>query len=358
MKEFIKKNIKYILNILFILLIGWLIMRLLFSSKQEFFDIINTLHDANKFWLILGVFFVFFFVAGESVIIKYMLTLFKQKVPFFKCLSFSFIGFFYSCITPSSSGGQPAQMYYMKKDGIKLGFSTLIMLVITVAYKAVLVILGIIFLIFKYSFIKEHIGSLWWLLAVGFALNIAYIAGLVFIFFKPLWARKAGIKIINFLTRIKILKEKNNEKYINKITRICDNYILGADYIKNNLHTVLNIFLITVVQRVFLFAVTWIVYRSYGLSGFSFIEIITLQTMISIQCEMMPLPGAAGITEGCFIVLFSGIFGRFLKPAMLLSRGLSFYVLLIMSGIITFITHFIIMNKEKRSKASSDINVS
>jgi len=36
---------------------------------------------------------------------------------------------------------------------------------------------------------------------------------------KPLWARKMGIKLINLLTRIRILKEKNNEKYINKIKR-------------------------------------------------------------------------------------------------------------------------------------------
>ena len=41
-----------------------------------------------------------------------------------------------------------------------------------------------------------------------------------------------GIKLINLLTRIRILKEKNNEKYINKIKRICDNYMIGSEYIK------------------------------------------------------------------------------------------------------------------------------
>lgn len=345
----IKKNLKYVLNIAFILVIGWLTLRLLFHG-EEFSDIVNDLHLADKSWLALGVVFVFLFVAGESTIIKYMLRFFDVKIPFVRCLKYSFIGFFFSCITPSASGGQPAQMYYMKKDGIKIGFSTLIMLMITIAYKAVLVLLGVFFLVFNFSFVKLHVGKLWWLLAVGFVLNIAYILGLIFIFYKPLWARKMGIKLINFLTRVKILKEKNNEKYINKIKRICDNYMIGAEYIKSNVHTVVNIFLITIVQRIFLLAVTWIVYKAYGLSGTSFFGIVTIQTMIGIAVEMLPLPGAVGVTEGCFTYMFMGVFTeKLVRPAMLLSRGLSFYVLLVMSAAVTLGAHLIVLRKDKKN---------
>jgi len=37
----------------------------------------------------------------------------------------------------------------MKKDGIKIGFSTLIMLIITIAFKAVQVLLAVAFLLFQ-----------------------------------------------------------------------------------------------------------------------------------------------------------------------------------------------------------------
>lgn len=347
MRQAIKNNIKYILNIGLILLISWGIFRVLFKG-QDLSDIIKDLHLANKGWLALGVLMVFLFVAGESTIIKYMLKMFGEKIPMTRCLKYSFIGFFFSCITPSSSGGQPAQMFYMKKDGIKIGFSTLIMLIITVAYKAVLVILGAVFLIFKYSFVKNSMGHLFWLLWLGFILNVAYIVALMFIFFKPLWARKMGIKIVNLLIRIRFLKESKNEEYINKITRICDNYMKGAEYIKQNVHTVFNIFIITLAQRSFLFAVTWVVYKAYNLSGTTFMQIFILQVMIGVACEMLPLPGAAGITEGCFIVMFDAVFGSLLRPAMLLSRGLSFYVLLIMSGAVTLAAHIIMIRKDKK----------
>ncbi len=344
----LKKNMKYVLNIGFIVLICWLTFRLLFSG-QEFSAILEDLHNADPRWLIMGLLLAFMFVAGESSIIYYMLRVLGQKTRFFRCLKYSFIGFFFSYITPSSSGGQPAQMYYMKKDGVKIGFSTLIMLVITIAYKAVLIILGLVFLIFNCSLIADHVGKMGWLLAVGFVLNIAFIIVLAAVFVKPVWARKAGIKIVNLLTYIKIVKLKNNQRYIEKITRICDTYTIGAEYIKNNLHTVVNVFLITTVQRLSLFTITWIVYKSYGLSGYGILSVIALQTMIGISVEMLPLPGAAGITEGCFMVIFDRIFGKELvSPALLLSRGMSFYAVLIAGGLVTFAAHIIILKRDKK----------
>ena len=69
---------------------------------------------------------------------------------------------------------------------------------------------------------------------------------------------------------------------------------------------------------------------------------------------MLPLPGAAGITEACFSMMFEGIFPvLLLKPALLLSRGLSFYVLLIMSAVVTLGAHIIVLRKDKKS-ASAD----
>ena len=84
----IKKNLKYVLNIFFIVVIGWLTVRLLFRG-EEFSDIVADLHLAKKGWLAVGAVCVFCYVAGESVIIKYMLRLFEVKTPFRRCLKYS-----------------------------------------------------------------------------------------------------------------------------------------------------------------------------------------------------------------------------------------------------------------------------
>ena len=188
-------------------------------SGQEIGEILDDLKDADNRWLLLGLVLTFCFVAGESCIIHYMLKVCKQKVSFLSCLKYSFIGFFFSYITPSSSGGQPAQMYYMKKDGVKIGFSTLIMLLVTIAYKSVLVLLGLVLLIFNFDAVSMYGDRLGWLLALGFVLNVAFISGLAFLVARPDWARRAGITILNKLTDWKIVKEKDHGKALDKLQK-------------------------------------------------------------------------------------------------------------------------------------------
>ena len=344
----IKKILKYALNIALILVITLLTLHLIFK-EQELPEIIRDLKSADMRWIAGGAAAAVAFVAGESVIIHYMLRVLEQKTSFFRCLKYSFIGFFFSYITPSSTGGQPMQMYHMKKDKIKIGYSTLIMLLITIAYKSVLILLALGFLIFNFGTVEQYAGDMKWLIVLGFVLNLSFIALLLLVFLKPIWARALGIKTVGLLSKLRVIKRKNKEKYTEKVIRICDTYAMGADYIKKNIAVVFKIFVLTALQRICLFSVTWIVYKAYGLSGTRFIDILTLQIIIAVAVEMLPLPGAAGISEGCFLLTFTEIFGEELvKPALLINRGLTFYLILLIGAVVTFGAHIINIKREKR----------
>ena len=344
----IKKILKYALNIALILVITLLTLHLIFK-EQELPEIIRDLKSADMRWIAGGAAAAVAFVAGESVIIHYMLRVLEQKTSFFRCLKYSFIGFFFSYITPSSTGGQPMQMYHMKKDKIKIGYSTLIMLLITIAYKSVLILLALGFLIFNFGTVEQYAGDMKWLIVLGFVLNLSFIALLLLVFLKPIWARALGIKTVGLLSKLRVIKRKNKDKYTEKVIRICDTYAMGADYIKKNIAVVFKIFVLTALQRICLFSVTWIVYKAYGLSGTRFIDILTLQIIIAVAVEMLPLPGAAGLSEGCFLLTFTEIFGEELvKPALLINRGLTFYLILLIGAVVTFGAHIINIKREKR----------
>ena len=350
-----KKTAVYILNVLFIILIAVLTVNLLFRDR-ELSEIIDDVDRADKLWVLLGAALTFGFVAGESLIIRYMLRLFGVGISFLRCLKYSFIGFFYSYITPSSSGGQPAQIYYMKKDGIKVGHSTLIMVIVTIAYKTVLVVFGTVFFLLESGFVLEHVGGWIWLLLAGYQLNILYISALLLAFFKPLTARKLAAVIIDLLCRMHILRKKKREAYFAKLCRITDTYSESADYLKTHIRAAVKIFLMTCVQRLLLFAVSWAVYRSFGLTGTGIVGIITIQTMIALAVEMLPLPGAAGITEACFIGVFGTIFTeQYVRSGLLLSRGLTFYGVLIAGAAVTLYAHLrVIKNKADNGGESRD----
>ncbi len=54
-------------------------------------------------------------------------------------------------------------------------------------------------------------------------------------------------------------------------------------------------------------------------------KIMVLQAAVYITVDMLPIPGAQGITELVYKTVFSGIFTEFyLVPSMMVSRGMNF----------------------------------
>ena len=83
------------------------------------------------------------------------------------------------------------------------------------------------------------------------------------------------------------------------------------------------------------YAMPYVVYRAFGLSGFSLWEAVALQALCSIAVGYLPLPGSAGAAENVFLRGFLLIFGEALvAPAMILSRSLSCYLVLLVTAII------------------------
>lgn len=342
-----KNNKKYIFDIALLVLIFFLTYRLMFNG-QDISQIIENLLNTSGKWILAGAVLAIVYVCCEGFVIRYMLHVLKQRSTVFSCLKYAFIGFFFSYITPSASGGQPAQMYYMSKDGIDPGYSALIMMLITIAYKSILMIICAVFFIFKYALVKIYTSQIYGLMVLGVFLNTAFIALLVLMLIKPEFMRKAGLNIIGFFSRKGLINTQKNEKFKEKINTVCGNYSTSAEYIKKNPKPVFNVFLITAAERTFLLAVTWTIYRSFGLSGSSFSDIIAIQSMIGIAVEMLPLPGAAGITENCFLLVFKNIFtDDLVRPALLASRGLSFYLILMIGAAVTLMAHINVLRREK-----------
>ena len=114
-----------------------------------------------------------FYVAGEGSMICYLLKGVGDKAKLLRCITYSFIGFFFSGVTPSATGGQPMHLYYMKKDGHSISASTVVLMTVAVVYKFVLVVTGIGILLFWREPLKEYLEGYYSLYFVGLSLNVA-----------------------------------------------------------------------------------------------------------------------------------------------------------------------------------------
>lgn len=322
---------------------------------EDLSSMMDAIHRADKRWLIPGIALVAFFIWGESIIIWYMMRSSGIQLKKRTCFLFSSVGFFFSCITPSASGGQPMQIYYMKKEKISIPVSTVILMIVTITYKLVLVVIGIGIAIFGRGFLHKYLEGILPVFYLGLALNIFCVTFMTILVFHPLLAKAIMVKGMKLLERLHLVKKKDGR--LKKLEDSMDTYRNTAAYLKNNPFVIVKVIGITFIQRMALFAVTWFVYQAFGLHGTGFWEILFLQAVISVSVDMLPLPGGMGISETLFLKIFPPVFGSaLLLPAMVLSRGLGYYGELLVSAVFTIVAQLTIGNtkREKRGGTTYD----
>ena len=310
---------------------------------EDLSSMMDAIHRADKRWLIPGIALVAFFIWGESIIIWYMMRSSGIQLKKRTCFLFSSVGFFFSCITPSASGGQPMQIYYMKKEKISIPVSTVILMIVTITYKLVLVVIGIGIAIFGRGFLHKYLEGILPVFYLGLALNIFCVTFMTILVFHPLLAKAIMVKGMKLLERLHLVKKKDGR--LKKLEDSMDTYRNTAAYLKNNPFVIVKVIGITFIQRMALFAVTWFVYQAFGLHGTGFWEILFLQAVISVSVDMLPLPGGMGISETLFLNIFSPVFGGLLLPGMVLSRGLGYYGELLISAAFTVVAQLTIGKK-------------
>ena len=324
-------------NIAFMVVLLAITIYVIFKDN-EVEDIIAVLKEGNPLYIFIGLIIIFASWACESLIIYITFRSLKEKIGFMRCWKYTFIGYYYSAITPSASGGQPMQMVYMSRDGYKFASASVTILLIVIVYKIVLLgLIGFMF-ITNGSFAFSYVDDVKWFFILGVSINLICILLYMMIFVSSGLLKKIIIKGINFLHRIKIIRHK--QRKIDKITELIDDYEIGTKFIIKNPKLLIVTFIITIVQRVLLFSLPYIVYRYFGLNDLSYLEIISLQIILNTAVDNLPVPGGIGVTEIAFKKLYSAVFvAAVFVPSMLLSRFFSFYSMLIVSATVTLVAH-------------------
>ena len=290
----------------------------------------EAIRKADIYWLLAGVGLVVVFIWGESVIIWYLMRSFQIFLSKKICFLFSCIGFFFSCITPAAGGGQPMQVYYMKKEKIPIPVSAVVLMLVTITYKLVLVVVGIAISIFGRGFLHQYLQEVLPVFYLGLGLNVFCVSFMTVLVFHPVLAEWILMKGLDLLGKLHFVKQK--DALTEKLQESMQVYRETAAYLKGHKMVIFNVILITFIQRFAMFAVTGAVYLSFGMSGISLWDIVLLQAVISVSVDMLPLPGGMGISEAMFLRIFAKIFHAATLPAMVLARGISYYSQLLLSA--------------------------
>lgn len=288
--------------------------------------------------LLAGLGLMLLFVGCEAFAIRLLLRSVSARPTFRQCLKYSFLGFFYCSVTPGASGGQPMQIYYMSRDGLAAGPAALCILVVTASYQAGILLLGALMWLLRGPLLAENLGPVRYFVLYGVLINFLLVSLLTLAAVRADLLRRIFSACIRALTRLKWVK--NADAAMQGVEKQLKAYEAGAAYIRQNPRVLLLVLAAILCQILCRLSVAWAVYRAFGMSGYSYPDMLALQTMLALAVESLPLPGAVGAAEMGFLSVNRAIFGgERVLSAMLLSRGISFYAMLLLSAAVALRAH-------------------
>lgn len=295
-------------------------------------EILQIIKNIDIKFIILAILCMTIFILSEGINIIRTLKLLNIKVSIKNGIKYALVGFFFSSVTPSSSGGDPMQLYYMKKDGLGLGGSALAIFTEFASFQFVTVTAALIGIITNYSFIESSVGNIKYLLIFGVGINTA-ILGIILL---TMFSKKLIIKLLDLLCKIldKFHYKKTEEFREKSLMQIVE-YKKGSTLLIKNKKVLLKIIGTTTVQIILYHSIPYLIYLAFGLSGANYLKFLATQSVLYISVSAIPTPGTVGASEGGFLLIYKLLFpAEILSSAMLLSRGISFYLFVLISGIL------------------------
>ncbi|MFO7881985.1 MAG: lysylphosphatidylglycerol synthase transmembrane domain-containing protein [Kosmotogaceae bacterium] len=302
-----------------------------FSDLQVTFEAIK---NVSFFWFFVAVLSAFAVWLFEALTLKIFSTNFSKKIDYLYLLKITLIGSFFSAITPLSTGGQPAQIAFMSKNDVEGGKATAIVVSRFIAYQIALTFFGLMGIFFAYPFVSRNVSNWAFLFFIGFAVNSGVLILALLFSLKRKMAEFIVKIIIKPLSWIKIIK--NPKKLEQKVLKEAHFFNIHMKKMLSNPLSLILGFMSSSLRLFSFISVPYFVILSLGLN-YGFFEIIATQLVLFLIFSMAPTPGASGASEVGYMVFFSNYFGNKITAGLLIWRFLTYYVNLIIGGILTSI---------------------
>ena len=245
------------------------------------------------------------------------------------------LGKYYDNITPAAVGGQPFQIFYMRRNsGLSAGTSTSIPIFGMISIQIAFIIIAVFCFLFGGVF------------STNATLGVTALIGLLFYAFWPIMV--AGVSffpkpttrflkfIVKILAKIKLIK--NRQKVLDKVETEADEYAQAVKTILKTRGLFIKTIAISLVYNILIASIPFFVLTAFG-GNVNFIECFVLTIAVMSAVYFIPTPGNSGAAEGTFFLVFSALSSGYVFWAMLVWRFFSYYIYIIMGPMIYFFMH-------------------
>ena len=353
-KNIIQQNLKKIIGFIVVFLLAIITIYTVFKgSGISFAELSGSLKSASWEGIVLASISMlgFIYFEGEAlrVIVHHMGYPAKRSHGFV----YSAADVYFSAITPSASGGQPASAYFMMQDGIPGTAVMTALLLNLVMYTLAILTIGLAdVLIFPDIFLKFSIGCRILIVAGGLAL-----AGLGILFYlllkKQALIKSLGMGVVQIL---EILHCHRLEQRIErKLETSIEKYGSLVDVVLNGKKMLWKVYVLNLLQRLSQIIVTLFSFIALHGELRKLPRLLATQIYVVLGSNCVPIPGGMGVADYLMLKGYQQLMSR--EEAFqleMLSRGLSFYVCMFVSLTAVLIGYVAIKRRKKLENEKND----
>ncbi len=304
------------------------------------------LRSANPFYLALSILCMMIFIGAEAMALVILCRTFGQKGKWRNSISYAASDIYFSAITPSATGGQPACALLMVKDGISVAVTTVALVINLVMYTFAILALGI------FTFVA-HYGLYAWfntpskvLIIVGFVMQCGLAAFLLLLLLHGKLLYWICDGVLKLLTKLHLVRKPDKKR--EKLRTMMQEYQTSAQAMKGHMGAMIAVFFLNLLQRAAQISVTFFSSLATGSTFSQAWDNWGLQSYTVIGSNTMPVPGAMGISDYILLNGFSHSMSEQNAVNLeLLSRSISFYSCVFICGIILIIRYVWNRRREK-----------
>ncbi len=306
------------------------------TGKNNFQELWLAIKQMKPMYL----FYSFLFIVAALIVGAYRRQIITRgvdkKLGFWPALSVITSYEFISAITPFGGGGQPLEVWVLKKNGISVGRGSVITYMNTASLTLVLFLLGPLALII-YPELLSGVTVLSFLI-YGSIFPIWFITATIIAIYVPKTAKKIAHSILRFAVKVHLLKQ---EKFAKTLRHTIEEINLFNNFIKaffswRKIPLLLYVIFITFIafSLRWLSLITIVLAIGIKLTGVSITQIILAQMLIMFANYSVPTPGSSGTSELLAYHIFEVMFPQN-KAAIIMTlwRFFTFHLIFLLSMI-------------------------
>ena len=327
------RNLLTLLALAIAALTVWVIV----SQNRAFswHDFMKMLRGAKPGWLAAAAGCMFLYIFSEAAAVATACRPFGPRIRMGRGLAYAASDIYFSAITPSATGGQPACAFFMMRDGISGMASTAALLANLAMYTLAIVVIGILILVcFPGVFLAFDL-PMRLMVAIGLLIQIALTAFYVLLIKNQRLLERICFGVLRLLTALHLLRHAERKRQ--KLQRRMDEYGQCVLALQGERRMFLRVFLLNLAQRTAHIAVTACTALAAGAPPAAALRLWAIQGYAVLGSNFIPIPGAMGVADYLMLRGFQVVLTAQAAASLeLLSRSISFYICIVFCGILTF----------------------